>query len=88
MLTSLLEALSSWIVGGVFSISKNTLLYKALTFFIADVIKIFILLFTIIYIVAVIRSFFPPEKTKKLLSHKRTVFGNIAAALIGVVTPF
>ncbi len=37
---------------------------------------------------AIIRSFFPPEKTRKLLSHSRLYGGNVAAALLGIVTPF
>ena len=42
----------------------------------------------IIFIVSVIRSYFPPERTKKILSHKKEFIGNILAALLGVVTPF
>jgi uncharacterized membrane protein YraQ (UPF0718 family) len=39
-------------------------------------------------VVAVIRAYFPPEKTKKILSHKKEFIGNILAALLGIVTPF
>jgi uncharacterized membrane protein YraQ (UPF0718 family) len=46
------------------------------------------LLSTIIYIVSIIRSYFPPEKTKRILSHKKEFIGNILAALLGIVTPF
>jgi uncharacterized membrane protein YraQ (UPF0718 family) len=46
------------------------------------------LLTTIIFVVAVIRTSFPPEKTKRLLSHKREYVGNVLAALLGIVTPF
>ncbi len=61
---------------------------EALNFFIYDTIKIFLLLATIIYVVAVIRSSFPPERTKRLLSHKREYVGNVLASLLGIVTPF
>ncbi|MDD2735339.1 MAG: permease [Desulfuromonadaceae bacterium] len=61
---------------------------EALDFFIYDTLKIFLLLTTIIYIVAIIRTSFPPEKTKRVLSHKREYVGNILAALLGIVTPF
>ena len=88
MLSRFLEPLAIWMVVDVFSIKAGTLLYDALTFFIADVIKIFLMLFTIIYVVSILRGFLPPEKTKKFLSHKRTLFGNILAAGIGVATPF
>jgi uncharacterized membrane protein YraQ (UPF0718 family) len=60
----------------------------ALHFFIYDTLKIFILLATIIYAVAIIRSWFPPERTKRILSHEREYVGNVMAALLGVVTPF
>jgi len=63
-------------------------LADALNFFVYDVIKIFILLTVIIFVVAIIRSFFPPEKTRRFLSRKRTWIGNILAALLGIVTPF
>jgi uncharacterized protein len=67
---------------------KGAHLADALNFFIYDVIKIFLLLTTIIFVVAVIRSFFPPEKTRKFLSRRHSWIGNILAALLGIVTPF
>ncbi len=76
------------VVYSLLGLEKGTRLAGALNFFIYDTIKILLLLVVIIYAVSIIRSFFPPEKTKKLLSHKREFFGNIAAALLGVVTPF
>jgi uncharacterized membrane protein YraQ (UPF0718 family) len=60
----------------------------ALNFFIYDTLKIFLLLTTIVYAVAILRAYFPPEKTKRILSHKREYIGNIMAALLGIVTPF
>ena len=61
---------------------------EALHFFIEDTTKIFFLLATIIFFVAIIRSFFPPERTRKFLSNKRLIVGHILAAALGVVTPF
>lgn len=61
---------------------------EALDFFIYDTVKIFLLLATIIYVVAIIRTSFPPEKTRRMLSHKREYVGNVLAALLGIVTPF
>ncbi len=65
--------------------------YKgAIDFFFYDTMKIFLMLTIIIFIVSVIRSFFPPERTKKLLGEgkARGFFGNVFAALLGIVTPF
>lgn len=71
-----------------FSLAKGSHMADAVNFFIYDTIKIFIMLSVIIFVVAIIRSFFPPEKTRKILSYKRQYAGNIVAALLGVVTPF
>jgi len=61
---------------------------SAVNFFIYDTVKILFMLTIIIFIIAVIRSFFPPEKTKKVLGHKREFIGNIVAAFMGILTPF
>lgn len=61
---------------------------SAVNFFIYDTVKILFLLTVIIFVVAIIRSYFPPEKTRKILSHKREFVGNIVASLLGIVTPF
>jgi len=62
---------------------------EAVRFFVYDMLKITVMLSVIIYLVTILRSFFPPERTRKLLSSYRYPWiGNIAAALLGVVTPF
>ena len=62
----------------------------AVSFFFYDSLKILLMLSLIIFIVSLIRSFFPPERTKKLLGEgkARGILGNIFAALLGTVTPF
>lgn len=60
----------------------------SIQFFIYDVIKIIILLCTLIFIISYIQSFFPPERTKKILGSFRGIGANILAALLGTVTPF
>jgi len=69
-------------------LTAGTRLGEAVHFFVYDTLKIFIMLSIIIFLVAVIRSFFPPEKTRKILSYRRQYFGNIVAAALGIVTPF
>lgn len=61
---------------------------EALNFFIYDTIKIFLLLTSIIFIVAIIRSYFSPERTRRILSSKHEYVGNVLAAMLGTVTPF
>lgn len=58
------------------------------SFFFYDTIKITILLVTLIYLISYIQSYFPPEKTKRILTHFDGFTGNIIAALLGTVTPF
>lgn len=60
----------------------------SLQFFVYDVIKITILLCTLIFVISYIQSFFPPERSKKILGRFRGVGANIVAALLGTVTPF
>jgi hypothetical protein len=66
----------------------DTTLGDAVDFFVYDSIKIFLMLTVIIFCVSILRSYFPAERTKKILSHKREFYGNIVAALLGIVTPF
>lgn len=57
-------------------------------FFVYDVIKIFILLSVLIFCISYIQSYFPPERTKKILGRFNGISANILAALFGTVTPF
>lgn len=66
----------------------NIKLSEAIHFFIYDVLKIFILLSVLIFIVSYIQSFFPPERSKKIMSKFKGISANIVAALLGTVTPF
>ena len=60
----------------------------SLQFFIYDVIKITILLCALIFFISYIQSFFPPERSKRILGRFRGIGANIVAALLGTVTPF
>jgi hypothetical protein len=84
----MLKGFAHYLVYDFFGMARETRLSGALEFFIYDIIKIFLLLAVIIFVVSVVRSYFPPERTKRILSHKREFMGNILAALLGIVTPF
>jgi len=60
----------------------------SLRFFLYDVIKITILLCTLIFVISYIQSYFPPERSKKILGRFRGIGANAIAALLGTVTPF
>ncbi|MCX6809589.1 MAG: permease [Candidatus Berkelbacteria bacterium] len=76
------------IILGLFSFSRGTRLYSSLEFFIADIIKIFLLLTIIIFVVSIIRSYLPPDRIRKFLAGKNSIFSSVVAALIGIITPF
>jgi len=84
----MLQQLADYIVYTLLGLTRGTHLGDALNFFVYDTTKIFLLLSVIIFIVAILRSQFTPERTRKLLSHKAEYVGNILAALLGIVTPF
>ena len=60
----------------------------SIQFFIYDTIKIFVLLGFLILIISYIQSYFPPERTKKILGRFKGIWANVIAALLGTVTPF
>ena len=84
----MLQWFADYVVYTLFGLLPSSHLGAAVDFFIYDTIKIFLMLAIIIFFVSLIRSFFPAERTKKILSHKREYVGNILAALLGIVTPF
>ncbi|OHE58141.1 MAG: hypothetical protein A2Z47_08240 [Thermodesulfovibrio sp. RBG_19FT_COMBO_42_12] len=84
----MIKDIVSYITFNLLKLTPGSYLADATEFFIYDTIKIFLLLSVIIFGVSVIRSFFPPERTKRILSHKKEFIGNVFAALLGIVTPF
>lgn len=77
-----------WIVEDRMGLSVDQAVGGSLHFFIYDTIKIFILLTVLIFGISYIQSFFPPERTKKLLGGLKGIRGNILGALLGTITPF
>lgn len=60
----------------------------SLHFFIYDVIKIFILLSVLIFSISWVQSYFPPERTRRILGRYNGIGANILGALLGTITPF
>lgn len=75
-------------VENVLGLSIKERVGGSIHFFIYDTIKIFILLSVLIFIISYIQSYFPPERTKKLLGNIKGIKGNILGALLGTITPF
>ncbi len=83
-----LNSLVRWLVGDVFGLDVNGRLGGSIHFFIYDVVKIFILLSVLIFVISYIQSYFPPERTRKILGGFRGITANLLGALLGTVTPF
>jgi uncharacterized membrane protein YraQ (UPF0718 family) len=85
-----LQRLADWLVYSQLSFSPDSRLASALDFFVFETVKIFILLTLIVYAITLVRGFFPPERTRRLLAAKkgRRLLGHVLAALLGIVTPF
>lgn len=60
----------------------------SLQFFLYDVIKITVLLWTLIFVISYIQSYYPPERSKKIMGRFHGIWANCIAALLGTVTPF
>ena len=71
-----------------FGLSIASRVGGSIHFFIYDVVKIFILLSVLIFSISYIQSFFPPERTRRILGERDGIVANIFAALLGTVTPF
>jgi len=84
----MLKSLADALVYQLMNVQPGSMLGEALDFFFYDTMKVFVLLGVIIFGVAIIRSFFPPERSRHLLGHRREYVGNFLAACLGIVTPF
>ncbi|MGP6147336.1 permease [Jeotgalibaca sp. A122] len=76
------------VVENVFGLDTSERVGASLQFFLFDTIKIFILLSVLIFMISYIQSYFPPERTKKILGRFNGLTASVLAALLGTVTPF
>ena len=83
-----LQPLADWIIDKFLGLEKGTHFTEALRFFIFELPKVLMLLALIIFFVGIIRSYFSPERTRKILEGKTTFTGNVLASMLGIVTPF
>jgi hypothetical protein len=83
-----LESITNFLVYTVIGLTKGTHLTEAIWFFTFEVPKVLLLLILIVFGVGIIRSYFSPEKTRKILGGKKLFAGNVSASLLGIVTPF
>ena len=72
----------------LWGIDVTSRLGGSISFFIYDLIKISILLFVLVFIISYVQSYFPPEKSKKIMGRFKGLWARIIGALLGTVTPF
>jgi len=85
---NLIQPLANWIAYSALGLAEDSRFGESLAFFLYDVPKIMLLLSGMVFIIAIIRSFFSPERTRAMLGGKREGLGNVLGALLGIVTPF
>lgn len=80
--------LARYVTGTVLGLDLSSHLGTSVEFFLYDTPKVLMLLTLVVFGVGVIRSFFTPERTRRILAGKSEAAGNVMAALLGIVTPF
>jgi hypothetical protein len=83
-----LAPVSWWITYSALSLPVGSRLGAAVEFFVFEAPKVLLLLTLVVFGVGIVRSFFTPERTRRILAGKRESVGNILAAMLGIVTPF
>jgi hypothetical protein len=83
-----LAQFADWFTYSLGGLAKGSRMGSTVEFFVFEVPKVLMLLVLVVFAVGIIRSFFTPERTRRILSGKGEFVGNILAALLGTVTPF
>ncbi len=83
-----LQPLAAWLTYHVVGLERGSHLSSAVEFFVFESPKVLLLLVLIVFGVGVVRSFFTPDRTRRILAGRNESVGNVLAALLGIVTPF
>jgi uncharacterized protein len=83
-----IQPLADWFSYSAIGLGRDSRLGESVAFFLYDVPKILLLLSGMVFLISIVRTFFSPERARALLGGKREGFGNIFAAMLGIVTPF
>lgn len=84
----MIQQFANWLTYSVFGLNFSTKIGGTINFFVYDTIKIYLLVIVIVAVIAFIRTFLPPHKIKQMLSKQKFGIGNLAASILGAVTPF
>jgi uncharacterized protein len=83
-----IERFAEYFTYSILGLERDLPFTEALRFFVLEVPKVLLLLILIVFIVGIIRSYFSPERTRKMLGGKKLFAGNVLASMLGIVTPF
>jgi uncharacterized membrane protein YraQ (UPF0718 family) len=83
-----LDPFAKWFTYDLLKMATGSRLSLAIEFFVFESPKVLMLLTLVVFGVGIVRSFFTPERTRRILAGKRESVGNVLASLLGVVTPF
>src|ERR1035437_6582865 len=83
-----LDPAAKWLTYSLLHLERGRHFSLAVEFFLFETPKVLMLLTLVVFGVGIIRSFFTPERTRRILAGKRESMGNVLAALLGIVTPF
>ena len=83
-----LQPMADYLVDNLLKMEAGSRFTETVRFFVFEVPKVLLLLGLIVFVVGIVRSYFSPERTRKLLTGRNTFTGNVLAALLGIVTPF
>jgi hypothetical protein len=85
---SLFDWFARWLVTSVFGLPLDSRLGASIHFFFYDVPKVMTLLVVVSFVVGTLQTWLQPESVRRWLGGRRTIFGNVLAACVGIVTPF
>jgi len=83
-----LQRAANYLTYDILHLSPGSKLGSSVAFFLYDAPKVLLLLVLIVFVIGIIRSFFTPERTRRILAGKREFAGNVMGASLGIVTPF
>ena len=83
-----LAIFAEWFTYSILMMDRGSHLGASVEFFVYESPKVLMLLTIVVFCVGIVRTFFTPERTRRILSGKRESVGNVLAALLGIVTPF
>lgn len=79
---------ADWFTYTLLRMSQGTLLSGAVHFFVYDIIKIYLLLVVVVFLISLVQTWLSAEKIKRILVHRNEAFNNMLAALLGAIAPF